>query len=248
MINKCDIKNTNTHRTRPIPLKLAQILDLVNSLPPEADRWLGVQNDRMTRLAIGASRIEEDFRRAFESFIVQLPAELQMFICSDYAPTNPSAYEEAKKRYFYIIDIRDFLRNIAKNNAEMWTKYKSYDERLMLAYWQARGIVNISSTITIINWSLDKGRLNARLPSWIEDLREIEVIRIRECPICKRIFWAGRLDKSACSLKKCGQVWRQRLSRKAWDTHGEQYKRARKKKKEKSATGNHIKSNRQKGD
>ena len=40
----------------------------------------------------------------------------------------------------------------------------------------------------------------------IED-EDIEARRIRECPICKRIFWAGRLTMKCCS-PRCANTFR----------------------------------------
>jgi hypothetical protein len=50
--------------------------------------------------------------------------------------------------------------------------------------------------------------------TWV--LEKIEVERIRVCPVCARLFWAGRLDQSACR-SQCSNVlrakkWREKHS------------------------------------
>ena len=35
--------------------------------------------------------------------------------------------------------------------------------------------------------------------------REVDPTRIRQCPICNTIFWAGRSDKVCCS-RRCGHT------------------------------------------
>ena len=54
-------------------------------------------------------------------------------------------------------------------------------------------------------------------------LQGVQAYRIRECPICKRIFWAGRIDQAACS-KQCNQTRRARIWRKNYQ---EKYKAQR---------------------
>src|SRR5262249_5690936 len=35
--------------------------------------------------------------------------------------------------------------------------------------------------------------------------REVDPTRIRQCPVCNTIFWAGRSDKECCS-RRCGHT------------------------------------------
>lgn len=45
----------------------------------------------------------------------------------------------------------------------------------------------------------------------VED-EDVEARRIRECPICQRIFWAGRLTMQGCS-PRCANTFRVRRHR-----------------------------------
>jgi hypothetical protein len=56
--------------------------------------------------------------------------------------------------------------------------------------------------------------------------------RVRECPVCSRIFWAGRLDKEQCGDDKCKSTLSSRLSRNP--ELREIYNKARKKKRAKA--------------
>ena len=51
-------------------------------------------------------------------------------------------------------------------------------------------------------------------------LEGVEARRIRECPICGALYWAGRLDKPACKTE-CDHVLRQRRYR---EKYREKYK------------------------
>jgi hypothetical protein len=55
----------------------------------------------------------------------------------------------------------------------------------------------------------DEGWLQIDLPRYINTTVDahIEATRIRQCPICKKIFWAGRDDKSACTGSCTNIFW-----------------------------------------
>jgi hypothetical protein len=65
----------------------------------------------------------------------------------------------------------------------------------------------VKAEISII---VDKeGKLSVESASLLRDCIGVEARRVRMCPICRRIFWAGRIDQPACS-KKCGTNYRQK--------------------------------------
>lgn|GEM_PF-6221231 len=59
-------------------------------------------------------------------------------------------------------------------------------------------------------------KLGYAKPATIWILEEIEAERIRECEVCERLFWAGRLDQSACR-PQCSNVLRARRWREKYD-------------------------------
>lgn len=72
----------------------------------------------------------------------------------------------------------------------------------------------------------------------IEGHDGVEAARIRECPVCTRIFWAGRIDAGQCGKPKCKSALSSRLNRDP--ERRELYNKARRKKRrnQKKAPGN----------
>lgn len=66
------------------------------------------------------------------------------------------------------------------------------------------------------------GNLRIQHDPLLQALEGVEVSRIRECPICGALYWAGRLDKPACD--KCTHVLRQRRYR---ENYAGKYKQQR---------------------
>jgi hypothetical protein len=56
------------------------------------------------------------------------------------------------------------------------------------------------------------GVLTLEIAPILRLLDGIEADRIRLCPICDKLFWAGRRDKTTCS-QRCAGTWRQRTLR-----------------------------------
>ncbi len=58
----------------------------------------------------------------------------------------------------------------------------------------------------------ENGVLKTNFDEFSEAVNGQDIRRIRECGVCQRIFWAGRVDKFCCS-KKCNLVLNTRLNR-----------------------------------
>ena len=56
------------------------------------------------------------------------------------------------------------------------------------------------------------GKLRVELDEISRALEGVDATRIRECEVCRRIFWAGRIDMVCCS-HRCGNVRTNRLHR-----------------------------------
>lgn len=195
------------------------------------------------------NHMAQQSRNDFAHYILELPEPLQQYIGTNTSG-SPQAYQESRRRYDDLVAARDFLMQIAKINAEILSTSSSLDEEAMLEFWRRRGINDlVRSKQALVNWSLDdKGCPIPHISSWLSDLSEgLEVVRIRQCPICSKLFWAGRVDKSTCPNEKCGWKWRKRLQRSAWQQHGDQYRDARKKKIKKSAKGKSVGPKRERG-
>lgn len=67
--------------------------------------------------------------------------------------------------------------------------------------------------------SLDKDRrIKISNDRFAEAVEDVEVDRLRTCPECKRIFWAGRITQTCCS-KPCGNKMRVRRWRENYQTN-----------------------------
>jgi hypothetical protein len=73
--------------------------------------------------------------------------------------------------------------------------------------------IHVSEPITIakINW---RGIIEIKHQEVLSAFNGIEAARIRQCPKCERIFWAGRIDMKGCS-KKCSLSLRVQKHREA---------------------------------
>jgi hypothetical protein len=88
------------------------------------------------------------------------------------------------------------------------------------------------------------GRLRFVMGSLQQILEGVEAARIRHCPICGALYWAGRMDRPACG-RRCGHVLRSRKWRKAYN---DTYKLQRYRKSESANSGMRSKSNGKRGE
>jgi hypothetical protein len=140
----------------------------------------------------------------------------------------------ARQRLIYIVAAQETLICLTREDAQ-----EQLERRVISSLYEGQ------STLHIIQEGEDKGRIKQFESPLERPFVGIEVFdhegaekagtspnRIRVCPICYRIFWAGRLDKQHCGDKKCKSTFSTRLSRspelKAL------YNRARKKKRAKA--------------
>lgn len=75
-----------------------------------------------------------------------------------------------------------------------------------------------------------EGKINFTLPKWANVLQGLEINRLRTCEVCNKFFWAERKDAYACGTPHA-KVRYMRLARQNWKEKGDQYVKARKKKK-----------------
>ncbi len=134
--------------------------------------------------------------------IEQLPVSLQNLI----GPVNDQTLSNVSERLNNLSQTVDLIRGIAGRNREGHNPSLPY----------------FISTNLILKTD-QHGRIHYSLTPLLEALNGIEAARIRECPICRKIFWAGRIDRPCCSSKCAGTLrgrrWRER--------YGERYKQQR---------------------
>lgn len=85
-------------------------------------------------------------------------------------------------------------------------------------------IVDIDHLIPVLGIDA-QGNFTVGIDPALKSLEGIDVKRIRQCKICRNLFWASRSDKQCCQ-KKCANTYNQRLSRERKETYGPLYKQA----------------------
>lgn len=113
-------------------------------------------------------------------------------------PVLPGAF----RRYAEVWDAYEKLRGIVKatqNPHHRWSLVK------------LGRYASISSAVQIDLQGMLRERKS--LFSKVIEGQNIEAARIRECPICTRIFWAGRIDAGQCGRSKCKSALSSRLNR-----------------------------------
>lgn len=114
-----------------------------------------------------------------------------------YIPVLPGGF----RRYCEVWDAYEKLHGIARYSTDPMKRW----ELLKLGKHDT-----VTSSI-----SIDEGMVRERksLFSQVIEGQDIEAARIRECAVCKRIFWAGRIDAQQCGAAKCKTVLSSRLNR-----------------------------------
>lgn len=168
---------------------------------------------------------------AYQPVVAQLPSSLQDFI----GPIRPETIWEASKRYGLILDARKIFRKIAHLDLNFHSAPIPDLQISAALRVDERGWVKIESNVLIEALTEKVGRKK----------EGIAAARIRQCPICEKIFWAGRLSKVAsrepyCSLR-CGQTYRQREWRKKYQENYKQQRIRKADEKEDKATSAVIK-------
>ena len=174
-------------------------------VPPALEQWLGVVNDVPEQ-----SEVEEAANSALQiatRFVQPCPEEHQLIaeLRSRLANWGPAA-----QRAIFTDDLQ--------NAADLGQRLLG----LGAAKRAFQIVANSKDSLTpralplpierSASLWLESGKLSVKLAPFLEALQGLEVERLRICPICSQIFWAGRLDKSGCS-ENCSRVLRQRRLR-----------------------------------
>jgi hypothetical protein len=188
-------------RLRPIPELFREYLDLANILPPEAD----VPVLLPPTVPVGEVTVEQwnYVATCIKDLAVTFPRFREFMGDVDFERHPPI---EAYRRCRHLASVRDVLRALARCD-----KTKLASEGLAVGAY-LEGVISVSTT--------EKGLLQVDRAPLLRAIEGVEVSRIRECPICRKIFWAGRIDQPCCS-KEHGKVLRTRRWR---DGYTEKYK------------------------
>lgn len=103
----------------------------------------------------------------------------------------------------------------------------------MLSFRIRIGNLLLQAPESFIRPRVENGRLLFSLGNTLDVLQGVEVQRIKECPICREIFWAARIDQPACS-RHTG-TWRARRWRQVSPERRQRYKIQRVRKENRAA-------------
>ena len=202
-------------RSRPAPKELRKAIELVNYLSPD-EKMLDFVDVQRTMGDIFEKQLEEwkrSYRQemeegkvteqkqiqsktgenaqlieAYQIVVGQLPIRLQQFI----GPITNQTLNIVGSRLGFLSQTVALLRGIAHDNQGN------------------EGASNIYTIPTSLTLETDEsGCIHYSSSPLLEALNGVEAGRIRECQICRKIFWAGRIDKLCCS-KGCGKALRNR--------------------------------------
>jgi len=207
-----------TLRTRPCPERLAELMGVANLVPPEWELpGSSAMFDEGTALKLDSAergdQINEVLFEAMRKFFEQhFPPEKRRQLYECLGPICLDRREEIVNLYDLLSSVRALLIAIADSRGG----------RIEVPYQAAEGL-----TVLVVDAN---GKIQVQPGPLIEVVKDVEVERIRRCSECNRLFWAGRMDKAACT-KKCGQRRRVRLWRERYaERDREQYKLRRVKK------------------
>jgi hypothetical protein len=190
-----------TNVVREPPQKLKQLIAVVNSIPVTADvkPWDAIKASSDPTL----HDLAELKRLGLETYKQHYPKIPRSTLRALRVLTNvnaPGSLVEFHKVYEFLHMAREALRTVARMNRG----------------GPALEILGFSPPLSVpTTLGTDaKGRIVITSDGPIlEALQGVELARIRECPECGKIFWAGRVDKPYCLASPCGQVYRKRKSR-----------------------------------
>ena len=170
---------------RPASTELQSLIELVNSVPPDVD----LPDPR----GMGKRFLRLLRKKQFARFLeiiggIQADSFLPKFI----GQRAPKTYNKLLGRYLFLRDGREWLQRIA------------------LIGQLPRPINYLMPHVSV--YTNDRGELVFNTPLLVKILQGVEAARIRRCPICGLIFWAGRMDRPCCG-PKCAKARRRHHSR-----------------------------------
>jgi len=176
-------------RLRAAPSQLQDYIDLANTLPvPE--KLSGAESKGLLPVREDWDADEADIQDLVDRF----PGFREFMAGVDLQEEFPV---KAARRCGLLKGIRSVLYTIARSHTGV-------SEGLHLS---VAGVENaVSLTID------ESGNLRVQLDPLLQAIDKVEARRIRECPICGKIFWAGRIDQPCCTTRCSGkrrtQLWR----------------------------------------
>jgi hypothetical protein len=199
------MKNQQASRLRPIPSELEGYIRLANVLPAP-EKLPGAEPN-------GKLPVREHWD-ATDKDLENLQGRYARF---------RAIFKGANLREKYPVEVIQRCRSLKIVRSVLYTIARSQGSNHVAGVPVGAHLENLVSVRPDAG-----GNLRILHDPLLQALQGVEASRIRECPICGRIFWAGRVDRPCCG-KRCAGVRRTRRWR---DRYPEKYKPQRIKKAE----------------
>jgi hypothetical protein len=221
------IRNWEKHLPRPSKdelrsqkiARLEQYIELANKFPPDLQVFdiRALLRERVSSLLEGTT--EYDIRKF--RFLLNLmdepetPSDFRGYIVEGVSKAAQSLTQQGLQ------SLRDSSDLGYRLFSELDVAFGRYDEfrevrerlRTIARMKRARMFVDSRSVSVRSSLTRDKnGILQLHLDPFAEIVEGLEADRIRECPVCQRIFWANPKSKMACS-PRCRNLFNVRKHR-----------------------------------
>jgi len=206
---------------RPTPEKLKRLIELVNTLPPFDSLDLTFLHPEHLRAQTEAELKEEGGRKNAHFDIRLAGSIIEALKMKRLSPALLDYVTLGLK------DGRTTLHGMIRDGGvvgryeNIWTANIRLHNLAKLAQVQGRPNFERSNLWRLLDRSYvldeidEKGIVRVSTDLFAEAMAEepIEAARIRECAICTRIFFAGRIDAWQCGDPKCKSALSSRLNR-----------------------------------
>jgi hypothetical protein len=202
------------HRTRPCPEELRQLIALQNLFPPRIE-----PPDILGNFAASMGNnlsAQAAFDLAIKQLRQSIPRRKAPKLYKWLGPLRLDRQEEIFRRYVVLAGVRSLLGAVADRSGDTIQIPDLMAAEQLLAQEPL-----LSTTLQVTS----KGNIQVKTGRFVDILEGVEAERIRRCSECTRIFWAGRVDKSACD-DKCVNRRNVRLHRERYPEY--KYQRYRK--------------------
>jgi hypothetical protein len=201
------MKAKQASRSKPIPAQLGKLIDLANIVPPECelpDSFIPMEDVPLPGFGLG--RADQYFINLIET---KFPKEQFPAFRQYLGPLYGERISSAHSKYQQLRAARQTLRAIIVAGKDNF-RYKEIR------------LKNIHDALVELPID-EQGRIQVSPSPIVKALEGVEAFRIRLCPVCGKIFWAGRLDQPCCT-PVCAHVLRTRRWR---ENYQEKYKQQR---------------------
>jgi predicted nucleic acid-binding Zn ribbon protein len=202
-------KGQQASRLRPVPDELGSLIKLVRILPPgvplisfedallfvesESKEAAGIEKaSKALNICLDGLGEEDGVAPRFREYVLELPDACYL--------DKISALQSAIDRYVSFREARLKLCGVAHINRLRPKRLKEFERFL-----ESLG----AGTRTEID---ELGKVRFKKDWFGEAIEGVEAERVRECPICGVVFWAGRIDQWCCN-SRCASMLRKKKKR-----------------------------------